>query len=100
MADEDLGRVMKQLEEFTKKHGDLPTMPLRVSFLAKGEKWEGYIPLIAFGRFPIFGYPEHACVCNPFITKVLLLYDGRGKFFPGVTEEMCEKKPQREGLGN
>lgn len=93
MADEDLAKVMKQLEEFTKKYGELPTMPIRVSFLGKGEKWEGHIPILAFGRFPIFGYPEHACVCNPFITKVLLLYDGRGKFFPGVTEEICEKKP-------
>jgi hypothetical protein len=100
MANEDLGKVMKQLEGFTKNYGELPTMPLRVSFLANGEKWEAHIPFLAFGRFPIFGYPEHACVCSPFITKVLLLYDGRGKFFPGITEDICEKKPQKEGQGS
>ncbi len=96
MADLDLGKVMKQLEEFHKQYGELPTMPLRISFLANGEKREGHIPLLAFGRFPIFGYPEHACVCSPFITKVVLLYDGRGKLFPGITEKMCEKKPRKD----
>jgi len=99
MTDEDLGKVMKQLEEFTKKYGELPIVPLRVSFHANGEKWEGRIPLLAFGRFPIFGYPESACVCKPFVSQVLLLYDGKGRFFPGVTEEMYEKKPPKEEQG-
>jgi hypothetical protein len=89
---------MKQLEEFANKYGEIPTMPIRLSFLAKGEKWEGHIPLLAFGRFPIFGYPEHACVCNPLITRVLLLYDGKGRLFPGISEEMCVKKPQKEEM--
>gem|GEM_PF-1918602 len=63
MAPEDLNTVMRQLQEFSNKYGQLSLVPIRVGFYAKGEKWEGYIPILAFGKFPILGYLEGTCVC-------------------------------------
>ena len=100
MAPEDYIKVLKQVEEFHKHYGELPFMPIRVSFYANGEKWEGYVPFMAFGRCPILGYPGGACACKDWVSKTIFLYDGRGRLFPGITEDICEKKPQREGGSN
>jgi len=53
-------------------------VPVRVSFYVKGEKWGGYIPILAFGKFPIFGYPGGTCVCNYVVSEAVFCTMDRG----------------------
>lgn len=98
MTKKDIEKGKKQADEFKQKYGEYPSMPIRVKYRFMSTVTEGELKPTRFGGYSIFGYPGIVGAADEEVSEVLFLYDGEGRLFPNVKENMCVSKPQKRQL--